>query len=130
MLKHKIIDAHPDKSGYLLFGSETFTDYMKQEIKHEPVYFNKFNLKLKAEEKYRGQIIKSNLSSSGLATTGQDRKDKRGSHRDETNYGGFGNASIRRPSSSLGAVGASLDPFPPFRVGHLVKGYTGNSKDL
>ena len=62
MLRQKLIDAHPDKSGYLLLGSETFTDYMKQEIKQEPVYFNKFNLKLKTEEKYLGQIIKSTLS--------------------------------------------------------------------
>jgi hypothetical protein len=31
MLKHKILVAHPDKSGYLLLGTQTYTDCMKQE---------------------------------------------------------------------------------------------------
>ena len=75
MLKHKILDAHPDKSGYLLLGTQTYTDCMKQEIEQDPIYFNKFNLKLKTEEKYLGQIIKSTLSSSALATA-QDRAGK------------------------------------------------------
>ena len=51
MLKHKILDAHPDKSGYLLLGSQSYTDCMKQEIQKDPIYFNKFNLKVKTEEK-------------------------------------------------------------------------------
>ena len=75
MLKHKILDAHPDKSGYLLLGTQTYTDCMKQEIEQDPIYFNKFNLKLKTEEKYLGQIIKSTFSSSALATA-QDRAGK------------------------------------------------------
>ena len=75
MLKHKIIDAHPDKSGCLLLGSKSFTNRMEQELKHDPIWFSKFRMKIKTEEKYLGQVIKSSLSISALATA-QDRAGK------------------------------------------------------
>ena len=75
MLKHKTLDAHPDKSGYLVLGSESFTDSIKQEIEQDPIWFNKFRLKLKTQEKYLGQVFKSTLSTSALATA-QDRAGK------------------------------------------------------
>ena len=75
MLKHKIIDAHPDKSGCLLLGSKSFTNRMKQEIQNDPIWLSKFRMKIKTEEKYLGQVIKSSLSISALATA-QDRAGK------------------------------------------------------
>ena len=75
MLKQKTLNAHPEKSGYLILGSQSFIDNMKQELKQYPIYLNKFNLKLKTEEKYLGQVIKSTLSTSALATA-QDRAGK------------------------------------------------------
>ena len=32
IVKHKILDAHPDRPGYLFLGSQTYTDCMKKEI--------------------------------------------------------------------------------------------------
>ena len=56
MLKHKILDAHPDKSGYLVLGSPTYINMIKEDIKQDPIYLNNFRLKLKTEEKYLGQL--------------------------------------------------------------------------
>ena len=75
MLKYKTLHAHPDKSGYLLLGSPTFINIIQDEIKQNPIYLNNFVLKCKTEEKYLGQIIKSSLSTSVLATA-QDRAGK------------------------------------------------------
>ena len=75
MLKHKILDAHPDKSGYLVLGSPTYINMIKEDIKQDPIYLNNFRLKLKTEEKYLGHLLKSSLSTSALATA-QDRAGK------------------------------------------------------
>ena len=75
MLKHKILNAHPDKSGFLALGSPTYISMINEEIKQDPIYLNSFVLKLKTEEKYLGQILKSSLSTSALATA-QDRAGK------------------------------------------------------
>ena len=45
MLKQKTLNAHPEKSGYLILGSQSFIDNMKQELKQYPIYLNNFNLK-------------------------------------------------------------------------------------
>ena len=58
MLKQKTLNAHPDKSGYLILGSQSIANSMKLELKQDPIYLNKFNLKQKTEEKYLGQVIK------------------------------------------------------------------------
>jgi hypothetical protein len=75
MLKQKTLSAHPDKSGYLVLGSQSFADSMTLKLQQDPIYLNKFNLKQKSEEKYLGQVIKSTLSTSSLATA-QDREGK------------------------------------------------------
>ena len=51
MLKQKTLNAHPDKYGYLILGSQSFIDNMKQELKQYPIYLNKFNLKEKKNRK-------------------------------------------------------------------------------
>ena len=51
MFKQKTLNAHPDKSGYLILGSQSFTDNMKQQLKQDSIYLNKFNLKHKTQEK-------------------------------------------------------------------------------
>ena len=68
ILKEKTLDAHPDKSGIVLLGSERFKDRVEKELINEPINFNKFNLKIKTEDKYIGQMIKDDLISSALAT--------------------------------------------------------------
>ena len=75
MLKEKILHAHPDKYGLLLLGSEKFRENIKNSIKNNPIYLDKFKLQTKVCEKYLGQMIKSDLASSALATV-QDRQAK------------------------------------------------------
>ena len=51
MLKQKTLNAHPDKYGYLILGSQSFIVNIKQELKQYPIYLNKFNLKEKKNRK-------------------------------------------------------------------------------
>ena len=39
-LKHKILNAHPDKSGFLALGSPTYISMINEEIKQDPIYLN------------------------------------------------------------------------------------------
>ena len=68
MIKEKTLDAHPDKSGIVILGSKRFKSKIKDELKKEPIRFNNFDLKIKTEDKYLGQMIESDLSTSALAT--------------------------------------------------------------
>ena len=75
MLREKVLDAHPDKSGYLLLGSNKFINNQKKEINKNPIKFEQFDLKEKMSDKYLGQVIEKNLAKSALATV-QDRSGK------------------------------------------------------
>ena len=68
MIKEKTLDTHPDKSGIVILGSKRFKDKVKDELNKEPIKFNKFYLKIKTEEKYLGQKLESDLSTSALKT--------------------------------------------------------------
>ena len=75
MLKYKSLEAHQDKSGILILGSNKYRDQMKCEAKYSPIYFNNFTLETKTQERYLGQIFQSDLGTSALATV-KDRQGK------------------------------------------------------
>ena len=72
LMQEKSLLAHPDKTGYLILGTKKYADKTRKEIKGSPIDFGKFNLQEKDKDKYLGQIFKSNLATSALATV-QDR---------------------------------------------------------
>ena len=71
IFQEKTLEAHPDKTCYLILGSEKFKKEAQEEMDTCPIQFNKFTLQEKKADKYLGQVIKSNLSESALATVQQ-----------------------------------------------------------
>ena len=55
--KEKTLEAHPDKSGIILFGSENFKRKVEENLKENPVYLTNFKLEIKTSDKYLGQTI-------------------------------------------------------------------------
>ena len=69
MLKEKGLEAHQDKTCFIIVGSEKFKESAKNQIKENPLMFGDFVLKEKVFDKYLGQILHGGgLESSALAT--------------------------------------------------------------
>ena len=75
LMREKTLLAHPDKTGYLILGSEKRKQEIRQELENNPINFSKFNLKEKDKDKYLGQMIKSDIATSALETV-KDRVGK------------------------------------------------------
>ena len=59
MLKDKGLDAHPDKTCFLVCGSKTFKEKAQKELEGNPLMFDKFPVKQKVSDKYLGQVLHS-----------------------------------------------------------------------
>ena len=57
VLREKQLEAHPTKSGYLVFGSEQFKAKVENDVKGAPVMLGKVVLKEKCSEAYLGDIL-------------------------------------------------------------------------
>ena len=69
MLQDKGLQAHEDKTCYIVFGSKKYKENVKKDLEHTPLMFGKFPLKQRVSEKYLGQILHSGgLSDSSLGT--------------------------------------------------------------
>ena len=68
MLQEKSLEAHHDKSGILILGSDKYKYKMQKEVECSPILFNKFTLQTKSKDKYLGQIFESDLGTSALST--------------------------------------------------------------
>ena len=62
MFKQKNIEAHKDKSGISILGSKNYIKNTELDLDLNPIVFNDFELKVKREQKYLGQILCANLS--------------------------------------------------------------------
>ena len=68
MFKQKNIEAHKDKSGISILGSENYIKKTELDLDLNPIVSNNFKLKVKSEQKYLGQILCANLSMSAYRT--------------------------------------------------------------
>ena len=69
MLSEKPMEAHPDKTVYIVTGSSSFKKKVREELKNSPLIFGSFSMKEKESEQYLGQIIHSGgMEKSSLAT--------------------------------------------------------------
>ena len=69
MLTEKGLEAHPDKTGFIVCGSGGFKQKVKDDMKEHQLTFGDFSLKEKLCDKYLGQMIHSGgLEESALAT--------------------------------------------------------------
>ena len=65
LMKEKQFEIHPSKSGFLVFGSETFKSATRLEVREGPIMLGKIVMKEKLQEKY---LVSYGLSQSVEAT--------------------------------------------------------------
>ena len=69
LMMKKQLEVHPSKSGYILFGSESFKAACRLEAEESPIVLGKIKVKEKVSEKYLGDILHNlGLSASVEAT--------------------------------------------------------------
>ena len=68
MTNEKVLEAHQDKPGIILQGSNKFGKRIEKEQQKNPIYFTSFKLQVMVNTKYLGQTIENNLSMSNLET--------------------------------------------------------------
>ena len=59
MLQDKGLEAHPDKTCYIVFGPKEFKEKVYEEVQRCSITFGKFEVKEKDADKYLGQILHS-----------------------------------------------------------------------
>ena len=76
MLKDKGLEAHPDKTSFIVCGTQKFKQKAKDELRSNPIMFGDFPVKERVSDKYLGQVLHGGgLEDSALATV-RDRAAK------------------------------------------------------
>ena len=57
MLQERGLDAHEEKTGYIIFGSSKYKKQVKQDLEEMPLFFGSFQVEEKIQDKYLGQIL-------------------------------------------------------------------------
>ena len=74
MLKDKGLEAHPTKTGYILFkGNNKDKERMEKELVLMPLMFGSFQMKRKAQDKYLGHMLHEDGLCASVAATVKDR---------------------------------------------------------
>ena len=74
MLKDKGLEAHPDKTGFILFkGNKKNKEKMEKELMLTPLFFGNFQMKRKSEDKYLGHILHEDGLAASVTATVKDR---------------------------------------------------------
>ena len=69
MLKEKGLEAHPDKTSFIVCGSKDYKKSAKENLEDNPLVFGDFVMKEKISDKYLGQVLHGGgLEESALAT--------------------------------------------------------------
>ena len=59
MLQDKGLEAHPDKTSYIVCGSRNFKRKAKDDLEKNPLMFGNFAVKERVADKYLGQVLHS-----------------------------------------------------------------------
>ena len=73
MLKDKGLNAHPDKTCYIVCGSKQFKEMVDKDFKANPLMFDKFPVKQKVSDKYLGQVLHMGGVEQSASATVQER---------------------------------------------------------
>ena len=76
MFKEKGLEAHPDKTCYVVFGSKSYKDKVNAQLKTNPLYLGDFQVKRKESDRYLGQILHTNGVRASYEATITDREGK------------------------------------------------------
>ena len=76
MLEDKGLDAHPDKTCFIVYGSKRFRDKTEKDLKANPLMFSSFPVKQKVSDKYLGQVLHCDGVEASATATVQERMGK------------------------------------------------------
>jgi hypothetical protein len=76
MLEDKGLDAHPDKTCFIVCGSKRFRDKTEKDLKANPLMFSSFPVKQKVSDKYLGQVLHYDGVEASAKATVQERMGK------------------------------------------------------
>ena len=98
MLKEKGLEAHPDKTCYIICGSNRFLEKAENDLRVSPLVFGTFPIKQRVSDKYLGQVLHSGGVESSATATVQERtgRIKGGNNGNKVDSGGISNAIIWR----------------------------------
>ena len=84
MLQDKGLDAHPEKTCFLICGSKGFKEKSQKELEVNPLKFGTFPVKQKVSDKYLGQVLHSGGVEASAEATVLERS---GNPRNQINSG-------------------------------------------
>ena len=76
MLKDKGLDAHPDKTCFIVCGSKQFREKVERDLESNPLMFGTFPVKQKISDKYLGQVLHSGGVECSAQATVMERSGK------------------------------------------------------
>ena len=69
MMKEKQLECHPDKTGYIVMGTEKFKEKVEKETCESPLVFGDFEVKEKKSDKYLGDWFDGRGLAESVETT-------------------------------------------------------------
>ena len=76
MLSERKLEAHSEKTGYLVFGSDMFKEKVEKEVELRPLVFGEFEVRRKRSDKYLGQVLHEGGLARSVQATIEDRASK------------------------------------------------------
>ena len=74
LFEEKCLEAQPDKTCFIVFGSGAYEDKAEKELRKNPLYFGKFQVKRKKYKKYLGQILHEDGAAASIEETIAERQ--------------------------------------------------------
>ena len=79
LFQEKGLQAHPDKTGFIVFGDKQFKRRTEEDLKLNPLHLGDFKMKRKTSDKYLGQILHEDGVRASVKATIEERTGKKGS---------------------------------------------------
>ena len=76
LFMEKGLDAHPDKTCFIVFGSKEYKDKIDNQLKDNPLYLGDFPVKRRVCDRYLGQVLHSDGVRASVEATITDRAGK------------------------------------------------------
>ena len=72
LFKEKGLNAHPDKTCYIVFGSKTYKENISKQLETCELSLGEFVVKKKVTNKYLGQVLQTDGNKASVAATIKD----------------------------------------------------------
>ena len=76
LFEEKGLEAHPDKTGFIVFGGQKYKKEVDEQLESNPLYLGEFPVRRKQYDKYLGQILHTDGVRASVEATIKDREGK------------------------------------------------------